>query len=224
MSVARRRSMSALDRSGAKRALKPTITVYCEGESTEYHYLNDFQLDHRSHDRNVKIIRKGSRIEEMVKEAIERLESVEKSKTAKDAGDSVWCVFDDDERPKIADQRMALEREGVQVAFSNPCFELWALYHFRPSVGVLKSKQAQKELQSEKDMTSYDHERGARLKYEALKPRYEYAVSNAKNARLCRERDGDPHGNPSTTVHLLLEEIRRVGRDPDNYSKPQGCQ
>jgi hypothetical protein len=45
--------------------------------------------------------------------------------------DEVWCVFDVDEHPKLAEARDQANANGIQLAVSNPCFELWLLLHFQ---------------------------------------------------------------------------------------------
>lgn len=45
--------------------------------------------------------------------------------------DEVWCVFDIDDHPKIADARQQARDNGIDLAISNPCFELWVLLHFQ---------------------------------------------------------------------------------------------
>ena len=52
------------------------------------------------------------------------------------AYDAVWCVFDVDEHPQIADARQMARANGIELAISNPCFELWLLLHFRDSPGM----------------------------------------------------------------------------------------
>ena len=73
--------------------------------------------------------------------------------------DQVWCVFDIDEHPFVPEAKQQARDNGIEVAISNPCFELWALLHFRdqwqnsrgcdganPSTGVYKIMQRIKEL------------------------------------------------------------------------------
>ncbi|MEV5709909.1 RloB family protein [Actinoallomurus sp. NPDC052274] len=49
---------------------------------------------------------------------------------APDDFDDVWCVFDVDEFQDIEDAVSLARRQGIGVAVSNPCFELWLLLHF----------------------------------------------------------------------------------------------
>lgn len=49
--------------------------------------------------------------------------------------DEVWCVFDTDDHPHLNDAVQMARDNGVELAVSNPCFELWLLLHLRESPG-----------------------------------------------------------------------------------------
>lgn len=51
-------------------------------------------------------------------------------RNAPDDYDQVWCVLDVDEYPDVRAAVADAGLEGIEVAFSNPCFELWLLLHF----------------------------------------------------------------------------------------------
>lgn len=114
--------------------------------------------------------------------------------------DEVWCVFDVDEFPGVADAVRLAAREGVFVAVSNPCFELWLLLHFeRCTAHVPRYKSLVSKL--EKHVGNYD-------KTELKFMQYQDGVDDA----IRRARDLDPTGeafqrNPSTGVWRLVERI-----------------
>jgi hypothetical protein len=45
--------------------------------------------------------------------------------------DSVWAVVDVDEHVDLADAVQLARRESIWLLVSNPCFELWLLYHYQ---------------------------------------------------------------------------------------------
>lgn len=45
--------------------------------------------------------------------------------------DHIWCVFDIDEHPFVPEARQQARDNRIDVAVSNPCFELWLLLHFQ---------------------------------------------------------------------------------------------
>jgi RloB-like protein len=53
-----------------------------------------------------------------------------KRRSARDRYDAVWCVFDVDTHDTLDAAIAEASRQSFQVAVSNPCFELWLLWHF----------------------------------------------------------------------------------------------
>ena len=45
--------------------------------------------------------------------------------------DFVWCVFDSDDHPGIPAAKQQARDNGINLAISNPCFEIWILLHFQ---------------------------------------------------------------------------------------------
>ncbi len=59
--------------------------------------------------------------------------------------DEVWCVIDvEAPRPHDSlDRAIRLARDsGIEIAYANPCFELWLYLHQRDSAGYLTTDQA----------------------------------------------------------------------------------
>ena len=52
-------------------------------------------------------------------------------KNSFEKNDEVWAVFDRDEHPKFDEAVSLCESNGLGVARSNPCFELWLILHER---------------------------------------------------------------------------------------------
>lgn len=62
------------------------------------------------------------------------------------AYDEVWCVFDVDEHPHLHDARQQARDNGIDLAVSNPCFELWALLHFQDHTAHIERADARRRL------------------------------------------------------------------------------
>ncbi|MEO6195139.1 MAG: RloB family protein [Thermoanaerobaculia bacterium] len=118
----------------------------------------------------------------------------------------VWCVFDVDEHPHLLDARQKARDNGIDLAVSNPCFELWALLHFQDQTAHLERDEARRRLK--------EHIRGygKALPFQRLHPTYSEAVQRAQNLDRRREEAQDSGGNPSTGVYQLTEIIREGGR------------
>jgi hypothetical protein len=118
------------------------------------------------------------------------------------AYDAVWCVFDTDDHPKVADARQMANDNGISVALSNPSFELWLLLHFRDSPGMQHRHTLVEMLKS--FVADYDKN----VKYESYSAGYLSAVRRANRLDEAAESDGEPGRNPSTGVYRLTEQIR----------------
>ncbi|MEU9564283.1 RloB family protein [Streptomyces sp. NPDC048161] len=73
---------------------------------------------------SVKIIERPKAPSQVVAYTAKLLES------AAEEYDQAWCVFDVDEFTDIDRAVTEAGRHGIEIALSNPCFELWLLLHF----------------------------------------------------------------------------------------------
>lgn len=105
------------------------LLVVCEGEVTEPQYLRGFERWVRNNTIKIEIPDKHGVPLTLVNRAAELKEAADRQ--AKREGDpflaydEVWCVFDIDEHPGVNDARQLAEARGIELAVSNPCFELW---------------------------------------------------------------------------------------------------
>src|ERR1700733_13496047 len=113
------------------RKVLPRILIVCEGTKTEPGYFEDLRQRYRS---VVEVVLcQGGVPKTLVERAVEMKKEAD-SKAAKDENeryDEVWCVFDIDDHPKIDDAKLQARYNGIRLAISNPCFELWVLLHFQ---------------------------------------------------------------------------------------------
>jgi hypothetical protein len=120
------------------------------------------------------------------------------------AFDSVWCVFDVDDHPNIPDARQMARDNGIEVAISNPCFELWLLLHLRESPGMNDRAAIQRMLV--RHMPDYD--KG--VDFARISEGYRDAVRRAE--QLDKLAQGDPERNPTTGVYRLTRIIEEGGK------------
>jgi hypothetical protein len=101
---------------------------------------------------------------------------------------------------------------GMEVAVSNPCFELWLLLHLKDCPGELHRHNAQAMLKNH--VPSYDKN----VDFGDYQAGYERAVKGAKYLDQLANSIGEPGRNPTTGVYLLTEKIRppREERGPDS--------
>ncbi|MFI7285076.1 RloB family protein [Streptomyces anulatus] len=121
------------------------VYIFTEGEVTEPEYIDIIVkkgtqatpgrgVDH--HFENENAVGKHRKPYAMVKDAVRTLRKVERE--ARDAGlapsdwnyPEVWVIFDRDDHLNIREARQLADKEGVRIAYSHPCFELWRLLHY----------------------------------------------------------------------------------------------
>jgi hypothetical protein len=116
--------------------------------------------------------------------------------------DSVWAVFDVDEHPKIPEAIQMARDNKIDLAVSNPSFELWLLLHFQDHPGMKGRAVVRKLLRDH--LKDYDKH----INYNDCQPGYEDAVRRAKPLGTCDLHACEPGPNPSTGAHALTESIR----------------
>lgn len=114
----------------------------------------------------------------------------------------MWCVFDVDEHPHIPDAKQQARDNGILLAISNPCFELWALLHFQDQTAHIERRDAYRLVCEH--IAEYVKE----LPFEKLQPGYADAVKRAIALEKRHEAAMMDRGsNPSTGVYMLLQSI-----------------
>lgn len=121
-----------------QKTVKAKIHIFCEGAKTEPNYIRAYiEVKHptvrrlQGEDQPVKIIPTSKNTPKQLVEVATKFK-----KALDNLSDEVWVVYDRESSRKYADSvhvsamSKALAK-GVQIAFSNVCFELWLLLHFQ---------------------------------------------------------------------------------------------
>lgn len=204
--MARRGSPGRPRRAVSTEAIRKDILVFVEGKRTEETYVVFWHRICRAK-VNVRIDRRRGAPRQLVDWAAEA-----KARDAREARrgqgrplDEVWCFFDVDQHPKLDEVRVKAEANGIHLAISNPCLELWFVLHFEDRTANLSTTAAQAH--SEKLL-------GCRktLSDDALaqlEARHPDARSRAQALDHKHEDDGSPRGhNPSSAAWRLVDTIR----------------
>lgn len=104
---------------------------------------------------------------------------------------------------------MVCEQNGVRVARSNPCFELWLILHETDHDRPESSDGIQRTLK--KLRPEYDNQCGKTPDGDEMVTRVEFAERRGEDLVGRREEEGEPYGNPSTTAGMLTKSIRLAG-------------
>jgi hypothetical protein len=208
----RRTGARPLKRKVATRKPRKTLVVFCEGERTEPEYLDALKRqplvrDVAAVDLRVETGHGGSVPRTLVAMATDaRNRAIEEEAEI----DEFWCVFDVEwptNHPGLIEAVQQARANGIQLAVSNPCFELWLILHFRDHTAWLENNQARRlrrELDGSTDK-GIDASRYMPLTAEAAR----------RAARLDRRHleDGTvfPQDNPSSGMHRLLVAVDPPG-------------
>ncbi len=205
-------------RRAAFRDPRPIMLIVCEGRNTEPQYFEQFAIYHKNSRVRVKIADETGVPFSLVRAAKEYKRDAERAaRRERDANleyDSVWCVFDIDDHPKVHEAREMAAANGIHTAISNPCIELWLILHFRESPGM-QHRHAMKKI-LEIHVPGYDK----KVDYKLYAEGYEQAVVRAKRLEAIAEAAGTPGCNPTSDVYRLTESILQDERTPEPATDP----
>jgi hypothetical protein len=189
------------------------ILVVCEGEKTEPQYLKQFAKSHRDAIVDVELAPEIGVPLSVVREArrLKKL-AIAASKREGDPylrNDAVWAVFDVDEHPHVPEALGMARQNGIKVALSNPCFELWLVLHHRDAPGMIHRHDVTGMLGE--FITGYDKT----VDFDHYRDGYGRAVERARALDALASELKEPHRNPTTGVYLLTESILPPKPEPE---------
>ncbi|MEG4306255.1 RloB family protein [Microcoleus sp. D3_18a_C4] len=197
-------SRSKIDYYNRKDKSRRWFLIVCEGEKTEPNYFKSFPVDTKV--INLDIRGEGRNTNSLVTKAIEL-----KNDSEFDETDRFWCVFDRDNNPKNPNDAQNFnaainiaQNNGIKVAYSNDAFELWYLLHFHFYNTGISRKDYQNMLTK---LLGHEYKKNSETIYEELKDKQQDAIKHAKRLLQEYDRPNPESDNPSTTVHLLVEEL-----------------
>ncbi len=186
--------------------------IVCEGRKTEPNYFRGFKIPP---DAVVEICGEGYNTVSLVEKAIQ-LRDI--AKDVDEEYDKVWCVFDRDSF-SAQDFNKAIElaqNEDIDIAYSNEAFELWYVLHFdyldtgitRQDYCNILSRQLKK-----------GYRKNSESIYSEIRHLQDMAIQRARRLYEQYPNHNPEKDKPSTTVHLLVEELNKLNRD--KYGKKQ---
>ena len=177
--------------------------IFCEGKQTEPLYLDALKRQPNVKDVasfDLRIATEHGMPHVLVSAAIT---AREKSADEEDEIDEFWCAFDVEwprNHPRLREAVQQARDNGINLAISNPCFEIWLILHFE-RYGSWLDNDAARRLRRRLDGVpdkSLDP-----AKYMPLVGR---AMDNAAALDKRHLRDGTefPSDNPSSGMYLLV--------------------
>jgi hypothetical protein len=203
--------MKPLQRRVAIRRPRRTFVVFCEGKRTEPEYLNALKRqptvrEVAAVDLRVEAGHGGSAPQALVSIALDaRNRAIDEEAEI----DEFWCVFDVEwpiNHPGLLAALRKASNNGIQVAVSNPCFELWLVLHFQDHSAWLSTDEACRIRQT------LDGSPGKGLNAGRYMPCIADAAIRAAQLDKRHLADGTkfPDNNPSSGMHQLISAIRAI--------------
>ncbi|WP_114725898.1 RloB family protein [Vibrio cholerae] len=214
MSPKKRREPRSLKRKGGNKQPKIKIVAFCEGKNTEPQFLRDFSIQNGNGLVDVQPIPAAGVPLTIVQKAVIHKKELEalaaKSNDPIDSKFQVWAVYDRDEHPNIPQAFDMAFANDIKVAYSNPCFELWPMLHFREQNASIHRHALQKDLG--KEIKTYNVKGSKSVTLGSLKDDYATARQRAININKRHIAVSADKPNPYTDVYLLFDEIIGNGK------------
>ena len=199
-----------LKRHAPRLVPRPRILVVCEGEQTEPGYLHSLRITEKIRLVEIEIVEAAGVPKTIVELAVRKKREAEKRATREGDSsqryDEVWCVFDVDAHPNLAEALQQADANKIHVALSNPCFELWVLLHFQNQTAWIDRRAALSACRVH--IRNYNK----KVSYAETRDRYPDAVARAQALDAQHRRNSQAGENPTTWVYKLTERLLDLSR------------
>lgn len=190
------------------REPRARFLIVCEGKVTEPLYFKEIGRIERGI-VELEIV-PGGVPKAVVERAVQmKKESEREAKRRRDQNlryDCVWCVFDVDNHPLVPEAKEQAQANAIDVAISNPCFELWFLLHFQEQTAHIERGRVQHLCRGH--MPGYEKVPPC----DALMPHLSEAIERAIRLENWQESRFNAGENPSTGVYRLIQRIQAKSR------------
>lgn len=201
---------SRFPRKQNNREPRKVIRIYTEGAKTEPNYFNSIKDELRLNEIDIKVDGRGDHTVRLVEWVIERKNEL----SSTDEDTEWWVVFDKDDHAGFNQAIERAQAEGIHVAYSNECFELWFILHFEflnTAIGRTKYYEKLTGLLSRK------YDKNTSDIYGLIRDKEATAIKNAKNLEKMHSDAGVTSYekmDPSTSVYKLVERMRSFKTSP----------
>jgi len=195
------------------RGVRPVrrLLILCEDTKSSRDYLGQFPFDPAQ--VQIECVGTGMNTDSLMLEAIRRKTAAEE---ARDPYEAVWVVFDKDDFPLKNFNRafdLAAKHPTIHPCWSNECFELWHLLHFKLRTTAIGRKEISKELGA---LLKKPCDKADKAIFAILQPNLDKAIRNAQHLEYENGQRNEPQRNPSTRAHRLVIELLK--HDPGNQA------
>ena len=202
MQKSRFRSPKSFRRTAPSRTPNNYTLIVCEVDSTEHAYLESFRKDKRL--LSVDVAPVGGQDAPSPSDLVSAAQEIQKKRAKDEKYDDIWIVFGKDDHKSIPAAFQLAWKNRFSVAFSNPAFELWLLWHMEDQQEPLERGEAVQRLKAHVP----DYEPGMKGIYESLADRLDEAIRRAETLRDLHSRSrGSEAKNPSSGIDKLIKAL-----------------
>ena len=202
--------LPSLRRKAPSRLPTKKFFVYREGKNTEPSYLQIFRPGRYDAEVVIVVEPAAGTPFTIARKAVERALALRRSRDCNCKDDEVWVLFDRDSHPKWANAINLCRSNGIGLAYSDPCFELWLILHFRDYDADEDRHALQRTATA--IVPGYDANDRKVADCSALFHLVEQAEQRAQLQCRRRSEEGNAGGSPSTLVWKLTTAIREWKR------------
>lgn len=183
------------------------MRIFTEGTQTEPNYFNAIREELCLRNGTIVAPARGFKgFDNHTLPLVSRVIDI-KDSTSESDKDEWWVVFDRDDHDGFDEAIVLAEQNGIHVAYSNECFELWFILHFGFTDNCL-GRDYDKKLSA---LLGRKYTKNDTDIYDDIKGKESLAIKNAKKLETMHEKNGvkSPlRRDPSTTVYKLVERLR----------------
>ena len=213
----RRKDVRSIRRRTPFRAPRRSILIVCEGEKTEPNYIAHYKKLLGLCNVNLEICGK-----ECGTDPLSVVEYGEGRFRRDLSVDDCFCIIDRDAHDHtrlLAAQQKSLSLNNIhrgrrfELYVSDPCIEYWFILHsnYTRAPFVREGKNSRGEVALERLKAFWPtYEKGQTETGQFLEERFDFAFENAERALNDAKETGE--NNPSTSVHLLINELRNLAK------------
>lgn len=199
------------------RAAHPKIWIWSHTEKAEIEYFQEFKNQLKT-----SLLMPGKKTLRTPHGLLMEIITWKKNNINEDDGDQVWCIFDVDDFYKDSKKELLkaikeAKANKIKIAYINECFELWILLHFeKPTTAITRGKDIERRIQKAFKKNNLGVFKKNQKVFQILFPFQSKALENSKKLLTTSYEKIDwelilsEKGNPSTTIHLLIEEIKEL--------------
>lgn len=186
------------------------INIACEGD-TEVCYFNDLNREliklGFKNVLNIKAKKANRSCADGVVDCAEIYFSSKELRKYK----KIYCVFDKDKNTdeQIKKSIKLAKKINAEIIFSNPCFEIWFLSHYKNNIKFIKTENLDNILK-QNDKLGENYKSKKSNNYYRLKPKIQDAIKTSRKIYKGEKLKFELEGNPSTDVYKIIEFIESI--------------